>query len=141
MAKRITFVSLVRQEGESGSTRSKVPAGLIKAIGAKDGDGIQFVVSGNTLVGAHVLKGRDLREAQAEAEGGRARTAPVKKAASPKAVVKPSQKPKFGSKLKSTGRKPLPPAKPSKRRTEVEYDAPPVKRSGKKKFLGKKKHK
>lgn len=121
----ITFIAMISREGSAGSVRGKIPAGLVKQINAKEGNGIQFEVHGNTLVGAKVLAGKELRDAIKE----KAASAPAKATATPKAkstakVVKTT--PKASPEApKAKVRKPAPAvAKPSKRKTEVEYEAP-----------------
>lgn len=121
----VTFLAMIAREGSAGSVRGKIPAGLVKAINAQEGDGVQFEVHGTTLVGAKVLRGKELRMAVKEKANERkeaAASAPVKKA--PAKVVKPTPKATPAPparKAKSVAKAPV---KPSNRKTEVEYEAP-----------------
>lgn len=132
MAKKITFLAGIAREGTAGSVRGKIPAGLIKAIGAQEGQGIEFMVHGNTLVGAKVLTAKEFKMAQRE----KASEAPAKKVApkatKPKSVGKSTQKPAKPVRTATASRTPKKVAKPSKRKTEVEYEAPKVARKVKK---------
>ena len=126
MAKKITFLAGIAREGSSGSVRGKIPAGLIKAINAQEGQGIEFMVHGTTLVGAKVLTAKELRIAQKEKAAEAPE--PKAKATKPKTVGKPTVKASAPAKVIKGGKKPKPAVKPSKRRTEVEYEAPKVKK-------------
>lgn len=133
MAKQ-TFLSVIKREGESGSIRGKIPAGLIKAINASEGCGVQFMVHGTTLVGAKVLSKKETKEALKE----KASEAPVKKTSVSKGKVgKAVKKTTAAPPVKKGHKKPKPLKKGSKRRTEVEYDEPPKIKKGKKNKKGK----
>lgn len=132
MAKKTTFLATIQREGSAGSVRGKIPAGLVKAIGAKEGDVVEFSVHGTTLVGAQVLTGKDARMAVKEKAAERP---------APRSTAKPVAKGKVGKSTpkasapvvsRKAGKKVKPAVKGSKRRTEVEYEAPPLKRKGKK---------
>lgn len=134
MAKnKLTFLANIKREGEAGSIRGKIPAGLIKAIGAKEGQGIEFLVHGTTLVGATVLSSKEFKAAQKVKDA----EAPVKKAPVKRSVEKSEKKGKKVAPIEKTGKKPKPVTKPSKRRTEVEYEEPKKLKKGKKNKKGK----
>lgn len=129
-----TFISVIQREGSSGSVRAKVPAGLVKAINADEGDAIEFQVRGTSLVGASLLTGKALRIALKE----RAAEAPTPRKTAP-AKVKPQRVGKANGRATAAPvikRKANPApvvrkaAKPVRRKTEVEYEAPRVKRGG-----------
>jgi antitoxin component of MazEF toxin-antitoxin module len=120
----LTFISVIKREGEAGSIRGKIPAGLVKALNVNEGDGIEFQVRGTTLVGANVLQGKALRLALKE----KAAEAPASKSSKPKSVAKATPKASTPAPVKKGGKKPKPVQKGSKRKTEVAYEAPVVPR-------------
>lgn len=142
--KLITFIAMIAREGSSGSVRGKIPAGLVKAIDAKEGDGVEFQVHGSTLVGAQVLTGRALRDALKEkkAEAAAAKPAPAKRKVAPAKTVskqvgrkvrKVTSEDDTPVRAKKVTKKPLPAKKAVKRRTRVEYEEDEAPRVVKKK--------
>jgi hypothetical protein len=150
----LKFYTHVKREGSQGATRGKVPVALCTAVGAGDGDIIEWEVQGGVIVGGHTLskserkeyladqkeEARERQKARTPAKKARKESAPSKpkvkgKVKSDKAVVKS----KKGKKSRDEEPTPKKKGKTSKRRTEVEYESEPrPKKKGKLK-LGKKK--
>jgi hypothetical protein len=168
MSKKLKFLATVNKEGEHGSVRGKIPAGLVAALGVKAGGAIEFIVSGDRLVGADVLTPKEAKQARKEA-GTESRFGPrdtsAKKAdkgklkkssgkSSKDTSKKSSKKDKKagksgGKKLRrdteddwDTGpkKKAGKSAKSSKRRTEVTYDEPKKLKKGGKSKGGRKRY-
>lgn len=124
------FYTVIKQEGSNGAIRGKVSAGMAAAMGAGDESVIEWNVRGKVATG-QVIKGAEARKILNGSASNRVSStkAPAKKA---KAVAKSSNvvsSKGTGKKLKKAV------AKPSKRRTEVEYDEAPRKlKLGKKKL-------
>lgn len=112
------YHATVRQEGENGSIRAKLPVGLIRDIGAKDGSVVEFEVKGKSIVGTRLLTAAEVRKYNSAPTN---KTAPAKKAApaKPKAKAVPAKAKK----------------KAPARRTKVEYEVPDAPVHKKKKKL------
>lgn len=143
---KLTFLAGIAREGEGGSVRGKIPAGLIKAINAKEGEAIEFKVHGTTLVGATILSKGEFRARQKERQSeAKQRQSDVKQATSSlkakkkaKPVVKPVRRSSSPPPVKRSAKPVKKVVKPSKRRTEVEYEAPRIKKGSVLKKLKKK---
>lgn len=132
------FHTHIKQEGDAGATRGKIPVQMGRAMGAKDGDIIEWEVVGGDCVGGRVLTKAEKREYEREqARNASPRKTTTKQVEKPK-KTKPVVKGKSSGSTKPV-RKKL--TKPSNRRTEVAYDTDerPRRSVKKKSFLGKKK--
>lgn len=138
MAKKTTVLVPIKREGENGSVRAKIPAGLIKQLGGDDGDVIQFELHRDTLVGASILTGKEakqaLKEREAELkEAAKSKKPAAKKVATPTKSAKPAKSKgkseKVSKKVKgeapkiSKGKKEKPGKKGSNRKTSVAYES------------------
>lgn len=141
-----TFHTNIKQEGSEGATRGKIPVAMGRAMGAKDGDVIEWEVVNGDCVGGRVLSKSERREYIRESRNAPKATPAAKKTKSKtkgklkskKPVVKSTDNGSSKPKLKKPIKK-LP--KPSKRATKVSYEAPErkVKSKFKKPKLGLKK--
>lgn len=125
------FHTPIKQEGQAGAIRGKISAGMAAQMNAGDGDVIEWTVTGKTVTGARVLRGKEATKYLASS----VRSAPQPKA-KPKTAAAPAKKLKAKVVEEAPAKKLKKPLKTNKRRTEVEYEESP-----KKLTLGKKKKK
>lgn len=140
-----TFTANLSKEGSTGSTRGKIPATLISAMGGEDGDVMEFQVNGKTLVGGRIIRGKEAQRLRASRQnfGQAAPSAPRKKVAPKITVAAPKPKANGGSAKKVVVTAPVrktqakapvkvapPAAKSSNRKTSVKV-APPAAKGGK----------
>lgn len=114
------FTSTINKEGSTGSVRGKIPASLIAEIGAKEGDVVEFHVNKGTIVGAHVMTGKEARQFRAQ---GRAGSAP-KSSGNGKVKKKVVGKSASSEKAQKAGKKS---SKSSKNKTSVKVSKSKVK--------------
>lgn len=118
------FYTHIKQEGEAGAIRGKIPVQMAREMGAGDGDIIEWEVQNGDVVGGSVMSKADKKAYLRENGGTRAST----RKATPAAKVKPKVKAKAskpvvktktaGTKVKSS--KPV--VKSKKRKTSVSFD-------------------
>lgn len=113
------FYTHIKQEGDAGATRGKIPVQMGRTMGAKDGDIIEWEVVNGDCVGGRVLTKAERKEYEREqARNATPRKTTTRKVEKP-AKTKPVVKDKSSGSSKPTGKKLV---KPSKRRTEVSFD-------------------
>ena len=83
------FYTAIKQEGERGAIRGKISAAMAVALGAGDGDIIEWEVQGGVVVGGQTLSKADRREYLRE--NARAK-APAKSRPEPKPSKKQGKK-------------------------------------------------
>lgn len=127
MAKAEYFHTSIKQEGSDGATRGKIPVGMGRAMGAKDGDVIEWKVVDGECKGGRVLSKSERKALEKDKAAAKKTTAPAKKTkskskvkgAKPK-VRKDTEAPvKKGKKVKG---------KVSKSKTKVSMEKPKVKK-------------
>lgn len=126
------FYTVVKQEGDRGATRGKVSVAMCEALGAGDGDIIEYEVDNGTIVGGHVLTKSEkkdyLREHAREAKPAK-KEKPTQKKGKP--VVKKKSR---NDDWDDDEPRPKKKGKTSKRKTKVEYESEPTpKKKGKQK--------
>lgn len=138
-AKIEKFYTRVAQEGSAGAVRGKVTVGMCNAIGAGDGDIIEWEVQNGEVIGGHVLSKseRKAHEAEVKAERKAAKTSskPKKSAKPAKSVGK---KPKVSKSVTHKTTQLKKKKKAGKRVTKVSYEEPRKAKKGKKPLLKKK---
>lgn len=156
-----TFHAAINEEGPSRVLRGKIPAGLLKQMGASKGDYLELEVSGKFLTGGRIVRGKEAdkirstganlnqsRNVGSTAAKSKKVSAPTKKVATgtkkttssqtEKTVKRPTRAVKSAKSVKkvksgqnSSGKKV---AKSSARKTSVAYETPrKVKKVGRKK--------
>jgi hypothetical protein len=127
------FYTSIKQEGDAGATRGKIPVAMGREMGAKDGDIIEWEVVNGDCVGGRVLSKAERKAHEREQSVAR-KASPAPKKAKPSVkskqkVAKSSEDEaprKKGKKVKHKL------SKSGKRATKVSYDEAPAK--GKKKL-------
>jgi hypothetical protein len=113
----------VSEEGQTGIIRGKFPTNLVRVLKANSGDVIMIETQGKTIVGGHVLSGKEAdrvrRERAAETP---ARRTPADKPKKTQGKTKTKVAPK--SKVKQTSAPAKTKVKGNKRKTRVDYDEP-----------------
>lgn len=117
------FTATINREGSTGSVRGKIPASLISAIGAKEGDVVEFHVNRGTLVGGHVMTGKEARQFRAQGRQSFGGSAP-KSSGNGKAKKKVVGKAASSEKAQKSGKKA---GKSSKNKTSVKVSKSKVK--------------
>lgn len=131
------FHTHIKQEGSEGATRGKIPVAMGRAMGAKDGDVIEWEVVNGDCVGGRVLSKSERREYERGKASAAKSTPPSKKKVKGKVKgTKPvvrSRDEDEDERPSKKGKKKL--KKPGKRATKVSYEAPETsKKKGKKKL-------
>lgn len=135
-AKVEKFYTRVAQEGSNGAVRGKVTVGMCNAIGAGDGDIIEWEVQNGEVIGGRTLTKSERKAHEAEVK---AEKKAAQKASKPKKSAKPTKsvgkKPKAGKKSAPKETQSKKKKKAGRRVTKVSYEEPRKPKKGKKKLL------
>lgn len=132
----------IRQEGENGATRGKIPAAMVAAMGAKHGGMIEFEIVNGDCIGGRSLNKNEVREIEREKKDAAKASKASKTTSSPRkpaakassSKTKPTVKAKSNKRVVETGwdtdePKPKKKAgKAAKRSTKVSYESQPRKK-------------